>query len=96
MRPRVAWRSGGICEAHLPGCKRIATVVHHRKRRSQGGTNDIANLMHLCAGPWGDGCHEKIHRNPMLSFTCGFLVRSTEDPIEVPILVGLDLWDGPK
>ena len=44
-RVLVARRSGGMCEA---GYDAEATEVHHRINRSQGGTWDPANLLHLC------------------------------------------------
>lgn len=36
--------------------------VHHIVYRSQGGTNDINNLILLC-GSGSSGCHLKVHSN---------------------------------
>lgn len=36
--------------------------VHHIVYRSQGGTNDITNLILLC-GSGSSGCHLKAHSN---------------------------------
>ena len=41
-----------ICEH----CGGTATLVHHRKRIRDGGTNDYSNLIALCAS-----CHGKYH-----------------------------------
>lgn len=38
------------------GAKHIRLEVHHIKYRSQGGTNDLYNLITLC-----ESCHKKIH-----------------------------------
>ena len=61
-----AWRR--IRDRHLAGhplcemCKEqgryvLATLVHHIKPLSEGGTHDEGNLMSLCAS-----CHERIHQ----------------------------------
>ena len=45
MRPLIEARSGGACEC---GCAAgRPRRIHHRLRRSQGGTNDLDNLAHL-------------------------------------------------
>ena len=60
------WRR--IRDRHLAGhplcecCKErgryvLATLVHHIRPISDGGTNDERNLMSLCVS-----CHEKIHQ----------------------------------
>lgn len=71
MRRVVKQRSEGMCE--YPGCPLVASVVHHRKRRSQGGTNELVNLMHLCRAD-----HIIIHSNPARSYGQGHLLRSWE------------------
>ena len=61
-----AWRR--IRDRHLAGhplcemCKEqgryvLATLVHHIKPLSGGGTHEESNLMSLCVS-----CHERIHR----------------------------------
>ena len=76
-RRLVALRSGGICEF----CRVAkATEHHHRKRRTQGGKNSEANLVHLCH----DCHHVKIHGNAAWAYEVGWLVRSWQDPAEVP------------
>jgi 5-methylcytosine-specific restriction endonuclease McrA len=54
--------------------------VHHRRLRSQGGTNDPANLLYACYE-----CHNEIHRTPELSYQMGWLVRSTDDPALIQV-----------
>ncbi len=46
---QVEHRSGGRCEIRSThDCDRLYTAVHHRKMRSQGGSNDIDNLLAVC------------------------------------------------
>ena len=70
MRHMVEARAAGLCEC----CgDRAGQVVHHRKRRSQGGTNALANLMLL------DGdCHRRIHDEPEWARSRGFLLRRSD------------------
>jgi hypothetical protein len=53
---------------------------HHRKRRSQGGSDDEVNIMLVTPEQ-----HDWIHRHPALSYERGWLVKSWQDPAEVPI-----------
>lgn len=52
----VRARSGGYCEARLPGCTGRAEHAHHRKMRSQGGSHRTVNLLDVCLS-----CHDHIH-----------------------------------
>lgn len=51
----VRIRSKGFCEAPLPGCPKIATEFHHKKKRSQGGSHTPLNLLHVTRH-----CHQMI------------------------------------
>lgn len=53
---------------------------HHRKRRSQGGTDDEPNIMLVTPEQ-----HQWIHENVAKSYELGWLVESWQDPAEVPI-----------
>ena len=60
----VTQRSGGRCEAAVPGiCMGAAQSVHHRIKRSQGGTWAPSNLLHVC-GDGTIGCHGWIEHHP--------------------------------
>lgn len=50
---------------------------HHRKRRSQGGTDDPWNIMLVSPQR-----HDEIHRNPEDAYKKGWLVYSWMDPKE--------------
>lgn len=67
-RTAVLERCGGICEARGVGCVGIAVHVHHICRRSQGGTNELSNLLGLCFV-----CHQWIHEHPAISKERGWL-----------------------
>jgi len=41
-----------LCEQ----CGNVAVDIHHKKYKSQGGTDDVDNLIALCRK-----CHEAIH-----------------------------------
>jgi len=62
IRRAVLRRAGHRCES--PGCGRTRFLeVHHRKPRSRGGGNDLANLQVLCSA-----CHRHAHRRSNPSF----------------------------
>ena len=67
MRPLVKHRAGHICERC--GAAPI-DHVHHRLRRSQGGTNMLVNLLGVCSR-----CHTAIHDRPQQSYEEGTLLR---------------------
>lgn len=78
----VKARAGGMCEScgwPISG----SGVVHHRQLRSQGGSDDPANLLHL-----HDACHRWAHEHPTWAYQRGLIVRSWDDPMSVPVLVG--------
>ena len=78
VRDEVRARSGGRCEYDPPvdpfgrgRCPAIATEMHHRRRRSQGGKDEASNLVHLC-----HYCHAiRVHENPAEAYAAGYLTR---------------------
>lgn len=86
-RETVKHRSGGWCEAGIPGvCTGQGQSMHHRKNRSQGGTWDVENILHLC-GDGVRGCHGWITEHPKLSYESGWAVRSHWNPADVAVRV---------
>lgn len=51
--------------------------VHHRRRRSQGGGDDWANLVTLCAS-----CHRWVHLAIATARSRGWLLGPDEDPAD--------------
>ena len=75
----VMARSGGRCEARIPGvCQGRATNLHHRRLRSQGGLNTASNILALC-GTGSTGCHGHIHARPEWARERGFLLSAYHD-----------------
>jgi hypothetical protein len=62
-------------------CTNKGTVVHERKKRSQGGSlTDPNNLMACC--PF---CNGFVEDRPEVSRSLGLVVYSHEEPNEVPV-----------
>ncbi len=71
-RLSVIERSQNACEARVASdCSGLGNQAHHIRRRAQGGTHDIVNLMWICSP-----CHTHVHANPEESYNLGFLARS--------------------
>lgn len=64
---------------------------HHRKLRSQGGTDESSNIMLVTPLQ-----HDWIHRNPAKAYELGWLVKSWQDPAEVPIRTDPALFELPR
>ena len=83
---RVAERSGGLCEirAEHPCTGAASLYPHHRKLRSQGGSNDPdRNLLDCC--PRG---HDWIHALPRLkAYDLQLIIPRDQDeyPYDPPI-----------
>ena len=66
MRPLVEHRAGHVCERC--GAAPI-DHVHHRLRRSQGGTNMLVNLLGVCRTmPFSP--YTTVHRSPTKRAHC--------------------------
>lgn len=80
-RKKLLKRSGGRCEV----CGlRPAREAQHRKNRSQGGTWNLSNLLHVCGHGNTDGCHGLIHQHPETAYANGWSVRQSRNPAEMP------------
>jgi hypothetical protein len=67
VAPLVKARADGICEVcHFAPIEHL----HHKLRRSQGGSNHISNLLGVCRED-----HEFIHSNPAYAYEKGWLIR---------------------
>jgi hypothetical protein len=80
VRDALRERAEGCCEL----CGVPANNAHHRKNRSQGGRNELSNLLLLCgSGTTGD--HGYITENPADSYANGWSVPSFRDPHVTPV-----------
>ena len=64
---------------------------HHRRLRSQGGTDEPSNIMLVTPQQ-----HDWIHRNPAEAYAIGWLVHSWDDPADVPISIDPAKFDPRK
>jgi hypothetical protein len=75
-------RAGNYCEK----CGKVGSdfALHHRKLKSRGGKDSVANLMAV-----HHGCHnldtDSIHANPAQATKMGWMVPSWADPEDYPI-----------
>lgn len=69
-------------------CMGEAHHVHHRRVKGIGGTADESikygpgNCISLCFE-----CHAHVHAHPEESYALGYLVKSGQDPLDVPVAV---------
>lgn len=75
LRKAVGRRAGWRCD--MCGCfaPHDFGQAHHRKLRSRGGGDSLANLAWVCGV-----CHMHIHAEPALSTARGWMVPSWGDP----------------
>ena len=73
-----------VRERDMGRCARCGSTdslhVHHRVLRSHQGGGNPANLATLCAE-----CHGHCHANPAAARREGWLLRSADNPAEVPV-----------
>lgn len=83
-------RCKGMCE-FCGGVLPESWAAHHRKLRSQGGKDDIENVVAL-----HHECHNlgtnSVHLNPQRSYADGFMVHSWADPKTTPLNLARHWW----
>lgn len=83
-----------VDERERQKCARCGRIIwvggsrHHRKFRSRGGSDEVANLVLMC-GSGTTGCHGWVHANPRAAREVGFALESWEGPDAVPIVHAL-------
>ena len=79
---KVIARANGYCE--VCGLVMYQPNLHHRKLRSQGGKDEVANLIAVHSY-----CHaissKSIHQNPKNSMVKGYIVPGYATPSEYPL-----------
>jgi hypothetical protein len=81
-REDVYARSQGWCELQIRVCTGRGEEWQHRKNRSQGGTWDPANGLHVCSA-----CHRYIHQHPTEAAEKGWTVKESGDPRTTPVWI---------
>lgn len=63
--------------------------AHHRRARSQGRDDTLANLIGTC--PW---CHQDIHEHPTMAYENGWIIPNAPPvaPRDVPVLLYGQWW----
>lgn len=79
-------RADGRCEICGTAIASNAWECHHRKRRTQGGTDAPSNLLACCPGP--SGCHHaRAHGDRAAAERAGWIVRRADDSAMTPVLL---------
>lgn len=87
LRTAVYDRSQGTCDWCGIYVYPDGWDFHHRKLRSRGGDDSLANGACLC-----HPCHMLVHRYPRRSTRFGFMVSGWEDPERVPLFLQRRRW----
>jgi hypothetical protein len=90
-RKQLFARSSGYCERCGGVMAEQAMAAHHRKLRSQGGTDELSNVLavhHACH----NGDTRSIHLNPRKSYRYGYMVFGHQEPLEAPVLLPGGTW----
>lgn len=75
-----------VCGDGVSGNRGEHWSVHHRKLRAQGVDNRPSNLILVCGGRLVRGCHGAIHGSPAKGYAGGWLLLSTDDPTDSPLI----------
>jgi hypothetical protein len=87
VRSALVARSGGLCEAQLPGCLGTATDTCHRVGQAQGGADTLANVWHGCRR-----CHEWTHQRVAEARELGLILESWRVPALEPMAYRSASW----
>ncbi len=70
-REALRERANGRCERCRRRDYEVRCDAHHRKLKSQGGTDDLQNLLYLCRS-----CHHWAHTHRDVARTEGWIIDS--------------------
>ena len=90
LRDQVYARSQSLCDACGVGIRPDGWHLHHRKRRSQGGPDTLANCVALHAP-----CHQRIHSGNR-SVEHGWIIKSWQEPEDVRVWLHSQRWALPS
>jgi 5-methylcytosine-specific restriction endonuclease McrA len=81
LRVAVLDRSDGTCDLCATAIRPEDFECHHRRLRSQGGLDEMANCVAL-----HDLCHSRLHGDRVMARETGFIVHKPDDPTVTPVL----------
>ena len=87
LREAVLERAGGCCDLCAFAIDPTEWECHHRRLKSQGGQDEIANLVAL-----HDACHSRLHGDRVMARETGFIVHRPDDPAHTPVLRHGQTW----
>lgn len=77
VRDEVFAAAGWRCTVGAAsGCTGRAEHAHHRRMRSQGGSDEAENLLAVC-----HACHDHVHAHPAESYAAGWLIRTEHSEV---------------
>ncbi|MFE5369216.1 HNH endonuclease [Streptomyces mirabilis] len=85
-------RSGGACERCGKFLAPGAGERHHRRLRSGGGRDELANLLLLCSRCHTTNSPTSVHSNVAEAKKYGHIVTRYADPSPVPVLHAKHGW----
>jgi hypothetical protein len=91
FRQDVYARGEGICDLCATWIPWDDYECHHRRLRSQGGLDEMANLVALHKFP----CHDELHHQRQMARETGFIVHRPDDPAHTPVLRHGKTWAMP-
>lgn len=87
LREAVWSRCGGLCELCAERLPSAGWHAHHRKLRSRGGQDDVANVVALHTL-----CHTRVHGHVDWATQAGFLVASHDEPTAALLGLHGETW----
>lgn len=81
LREAVLARAGRCCDFCAFAIDPTDWECHHRRLKSQGGLDEMANLVAL-----HDACHSRLHDDRAMARETGFIVHKPDDPAHTPVL----------
>ena len=85
VREAVLMRDGHHCRRCGVSVLDVPASVHHRLPRGRGGQPTLSTLVLLC-GSGTTGCHGRVESDRWQAYDDGWLIRTGEDPAQVPAL----------
>ena len=91
LRDTVLELAGHCCDMCGQALSAKSWECHHRRLRSQGGLDEVPNLLAL-----HHSCHGQAHGNRAWARDCGYIVHRGDDPATRPVLRHGKSWQLPS